>query len=207
MERSFLILPTLVLGLLIPAARATIVYSGVQNIPIPLSSGGVYLNVQSGTTAASEPATWATEPWINPFFGGVAIGNSVSLLPVITGADQIVNLALGTPINNGSGFVSGESGSSTHTGPALNQFQIGVTGYIGYKFQWPGGGGQDYYGWMGINVNNAGAGAIVNWAVQNTPNASIQAGVTGVPEPGTVIFGMACAAVGLFRRKRSGRGL
>ena len=168
-------------------ARAAIVYSGLQNIPIPVSPPavgleGVYLNLATGATANAFPADWATAPWINPFFGGVDIANSALLRPVITGADQIVNLAAGTVINGGSNFVLGESGSSTHVGAAANQFQLGTPGLIGITFKTTVGG-PDLFGWIRITARNAAPGAIVDWAYESTPGVGIAAGqITVVPE-------------------------
>lgn len=53
-------------------------------------------------------------PWFNPFFGGVFIANGDLLRPVITGTDQVVNLAAGTMIGATSNFVVGESGSTCY---------------------------------------------------------------------------------------------
>lgn len=184
-----------------PASRAAIVYSGVQDIPITQDFAGVYLNVVSGATALSQPGTWNTASWLNPFFGGVGIGNSALLLPVITGTNQIVKLAAGATIGSSSNFAPGESGSSTHVGPAANQFVVGAAGFIGYKWQ-PPGGGPDYYGWLDIEINNAGAGRIIDWAYQSAPGTGIQAGATGVPEPtSAVLLGVACAGLAIRRRR------
>ena len=168
-------------------AHAAIVYSGVQNIPIPVSPPpvgleGVYLNIATGATTTAFPADWATAPWINPFFGGVNIANSALLRPVITGADQIVNLAPGTVINGGSNFVLGESGSATHIGAAANQFQLGTQGLIGLTFKTTAAG-PDLFGWIRINARNAASGTIVDWAYESTPGVGIAAGqITAVPE-------------------------
>jgi hypothetical protein len=180
------------------------VYSGVQNIAVPQTFDGVYLNIQTGATALTEPATWNTAPWLNPFFGGVGIANSPLLQPIITGTDQIVNIAPGGIIGFGGNFGPAPSGSSTHVGPAANQFQPGVTGYIGYRFQLPGGGGSDYFGWMGVQVNNTGAGTIIDWAYQNTAGQPVAAGsISAVPEPVTTAIGLALCGVCVMRRRRS----
>ena len=207
MKRRLLLLLALLLPVTMPASRAAIVYSGVQNIPIPFDFDGVYLNIVSGATAFSQPGTWNTEQWLNPFFGGVGIANSALVLPVITGADQIVKLFAGTPIGSGSNFALGESGSSTHTGPAANQFQIGAAGFMGYKWQ-PPGGGFDYYGWLRLEVNNLGVGKITDWAYENTAGANILAGagaVAPIPEPSQACQFMLMALPGaclLVRRRR-----
>lgn len=205
MKRTLLILLT-VFPATAPTVRAAVVYSGVQNIAIPQDFSGVYLNVVSGSTAFSLPGTWNTAPWLNPFFGGVGIANSPLLMPVITGSDQIVNLPVLTTIGSGSNFALGESGSATHTGFAANQFQVGTPGFIGYRWQIPGGG-TDYYGWLRINVNTGGAGTIIDWAYDNAAGTSIDAGIgpaIPVPEPAQAsqLMLLACSSAGLLARRR-----
>ena len=88
-----------------PASHAAIIYSGVQNVPIPfdLPAGqeGVYLNIATGSTTVSYPADWSTAPWLNPFFGGVDVANSPLLRPVIT---PIVSASGGYVATHGSPY-------------------------------------------------------------------------------------------------------
>ena len=177
----------------------------MQNVPIPfaLPAGleGTYLRMSDGTLANSYPGDWSTAPWLNPFLGGVWFANSPLLRPVITGTDQIVNLALGTPIGLGNNFVAGESGSTTHVGPAANQFQIGSAGLVGFVFE-NSGGGASHYGWLRMTADNVNPGTIVDWAYETTAGASLLAGISSVPEPGTLCVGLALCAVGVLRRRR-----
>ena len=197
-------------SLLLPAclaitctARAALMYSGVQNIAVPATLEGTYLRLSDGTVSGAFPADWSTAPWLNPFFGGVDIANSPLLRPVIAGTDQIVNLAPGTVIASASNFVAGESGSTTHVGPSANQFQIGTAGIIGFVFETTVGG-PDFYGWAKVVINNAGAGSIIDWAYDNTPGTSIQAGqIAPVPEPATLAVGLLCIGAGIARRRRA----
>jgi len=53
------------------ARAANVIYSGVQDIPIPTDFAGVYLDPDTGATG------WD----INPFFGGVGIANSAAFQP------------------------------------------------------------------------------------------------------------------------------
>ena len=202
MKRHLIQSLALLLALIPSGSRAAVVYSGVQNIAIPQTFDGVYLNIQSGATAFTEPATWNTAPWLNPFFGGVGIANGSLLQPFVTGANQVVNIAPGGIIGIGGNFGPAPGGSSTHVGPASNQFQPVVTGYVGYRFQLPGAGA-DYFGWLGVQVNNVGAGTIIDWAYQNVAGQPVAAGsVSAVPEPGTAMFGLALYGVCVRRRRR-----
>lgn len=206
---KILLLPSLCAVLLAASATgAPILYSGIQNLPIPVSPEGTYLQIASGATAAGFPSDWATAPWINPFFGGVDIGNSPLLRPIITGTDQILNLQPGTVVDSGSNFVAGESGSTTHVGFGLGQFALNVPGYLGFTFQTTTGG-PAYYGWLQIEIRNSGSGKIISWAYDNTPGALIEVGATVAPEPGALtLLGLAGAVLALRRRReaRSGSG-
>lgn len=187
------------------SAQSAVVYTSTP-IPIPLDFDGVYLNPITTATTNTQPADWNTAPWLNPFFGGVYFGNDDLLRPVITGADQIVNLAAGTQIDGSSNFVAGESGSSTHIGAALNQFQLGVPGYIGFTFQ-PTVGGSTYYGWASVTFSNSGPGSINGYAYDDTPGTGILAGdIGGAPEPSRAMLLMLGLTALLARRRRSGQG-
>ena len=198
-----LILLSLLLGL---PASASVVYISTP-ISIPQDFDGVYLNPLTGVTTNAYPADWNTAPWINPFFGGTCIGNDDLLTPVITGTDQVVNLALNTVIDGSSTFAAGESGSTTHIGPGIIQFQLGTPGYIGFAVK-ATTGGPTFYGWAKVNFNNSGAGSVLEYAYEDTAGTSIPAGFTGsaAPEPGRTVFlmlgGFACA-MGRKRQPRS----
>ena len=198
-SRLPILLPILLL-IAAPATRAATIFSGILDLPIPLEFEGEYLRLDTGATAAALPADWATAPWINPFFGGVDIGNSPLLRPVITGADQILNLAPGTLIGSASTFAAGESGSSTHVGLGLGQFALGVPGYLGVAFR-STAAGPDYYGWMQIQISNTGPGKIICWAREDVSGAPIQAGAGAVPEPGTALLSLMGAGLALRRRR------
>ena len=194
---------SLVFLAMVPLAPGAVIYSGVQNLGVPQSPDGLYLNVYSGATAGAQPGSWNTAPWLNPFFGGVYIATDDLLLPVITGADQIVNLAAGTMIDGTSTFASAESGSTTHVGGGPIQFQLATPGgYMGFAFRQTVAG-PVYYGWLQLTINNASAGTIKDWAYESVAGAGIVVGATtGAPEPSRVIviiFGLASV---FLRRRR-----
>lgn len=194
------LLLALLLPLTVSAGRAaTIVYSGPLNIAVPLNLDGLYLNLYTGAASGIFPADWNTAPWLNPFFGGVDIASSALLRPVITGADQILNLAPDTAIGSGSNFALDESGSSTHVGAGAGQFTLGIPGYLGFAMQ-TAVAGPTYYGWLQIQIHNTGPGTILGWAYQDTPGTPIPAGT--VPEPaGAALYFLGLGVLGLGRRR------
>ena len=195
---SLLLLCALAVAVATPASRATIIYRGVQDFPIPFDLEGSYLRIDTGATAGALPGDWSTAPWINPFFGGVKIANSPLLRPIITGSSQILNLAVGTVIDGTSNFVAGESGSETHFGLGVGQFALNVPGYLGVTFR-STVGGPDRYGWIELQVSNLGQGKIISWAYENVSAAPIQVGAT--PEPG--VLGLLCASAGVLALRRN----
>lgn len=189
------------------SARAAVVVTTL-NAPIPLTFEGLHLNPYTGATStASSVPDWNTSPWINPFFGGVYIASGDLLLPIITGTDQIVNLAAGTVIDGSLAHTLAESGSTTHFGAGAGQFQAGVAGYIGFRMQ-PVAGGPVHYGWIKATLNNTGAGVIESYAYESTPGEPIAAGATvsGAPEPSRAVLFLAGATWGLLRRRRMRAG-
>ena len=200
------ILPLLLLlAAALPSRADLIFYSGQRNIPIPVDFEGEYLRVDTGATSATFPANWDTAPWLNPFFGGVYIANSPLLRPIITGTDQILNLASGTVIGASSNFTLGESGSTTHVGLGAEQFKTGLSGIIGFAFS-TSVDAPVRYGWMGIEINNIGAGRIIDWAYEETPGVAIVAGMSSIPEPSEalviLLLALPCMTLCLRQRRR-----
>jgi hypothetical protein len=93
---------------------------------------------------------------------------------------------------------SGWNGSETHVGAAINQFQLGTQGYIGYEFE-PDVGGLDYFGVMRVTIANDGVNALLHdWWYQSTAGAPVT-----VPEPGRMV--LLCVALTLACLRRSRR--
>ena len=93
-------------------------------------------------------------------------------------------------------------GGFAYTGaPGTGSVAAGNLSYAGFSFVV---GGNTYFGWLRMSVN-AGNMTFVSAAYNNTPGASIMAGATAVPEPGTLAgLAMGAAALGgvAWRRRR-----
>ena len=192
--RLFTLMPRFLTAFILLAAsfaQGAVIYSGIQDISVPFSPDGVYLNIATGATTTSQPGDWNSAPWINPFFGGTVLATDSLLRPVITGADQVVNLPSGALVDASNAFASGESGSVSHVGSRSNQFQLGTPGYIGFVFE-AAPGGVSHYGWLNLVIRNGDAGTIHDWAYDDTPGAAILVGNDGaVPEPSrTILLGI-----------------
>ena len=193
--------PALLLWAAASTAPAAIIYSGVQNIAVPQTFAGVYVNILTKATSFSQPGDFDSAPWINLDFGGVDISNGNALRPVIAAPDRVVNLTTAQSVGSPSNLPPGANFSSSHTGPGPDQFKMLTVGYIGYGFS-PTVGAPVQYGWAKITVNNAGNGTIHDWAYESVANTSIQVGT--VPEPAGAVFVL--LTMGGFWLRRSRRG-
>ena len=159
-------------------AVADVIYSNLQDIAIPATYDGVYLNVETGlwnTDMFSPVSGWD----INPYFGGSVLWNSPSFQPVRSGTgnmDAVLNLGTGTIVNGSSvfsTFVQGPSGdnpggpgfggSEAHLGASPGQFTAGQEGYLGFKLNGVN------HGWMRVVfTNNTGGALIKDWAYEDS---------------------------------------
>ena len=172
------------LSLALPAS-ADVIYSNLQNITIPATYDGVYLNVETGawnTDMFAPVAGWD----INPYFGGSVLFNSPDFQPVRSGTgnlDAVLNLSAGTTVGSGSIFSTflqgpgginpggpGYGGSQTHMGNGTGQFPSGTEGYFGFRLN-----GTNYGSMRVVFTNNTSGAVIKDWAY-DTSGASVQAG-------------------------------
>lgn len=180
MKRNIVYLPILWL-LTVSSAYSVIHFSGIQNIMIPTDFDGIYLDIETGNTATSDSlANWD----INFIFGGEGIGTNSGFNPIKTGVnptDPIRNLSFGTEIDANSEFYGGEfTGSSTHMGNGVEQFESGTPGYIGFLFV-SDLTGETMVGSMHVTLYNDGTpGTIHHWAWEDEADSII---VGAIPEP------------------------
>lgn len=181
--------------------QAAIISSGLRDFVITNTIDGIYLDVDGGTLVADTSPDWD----INAYVGGEALANNPSFRLVtgsITLDSPALNLTAGQIVSSASIFGSvhpgGFSGSTTHIGAGVDQFDSGSEGYLGFRLTTNGGAGP-YYGWMRVALENDGStGLIRDWAYENTGSA-ITVGV--IPEPSTCGL-LALGLTGLLRRKR-----
>ena len=158
-----------VLWIHLTPARAAVIYSGFQNLEIPTTFDGIYLDIDTGITGTSEAAGWD----INPFFGGSGVANSPAFQPDRTGtgnSDPIFRITVGATVNDARLFSTNYGGSQTHLGP---QFTDGMEGYLGFRFETNANAGP-YYGWMRVTFTGNTAGAVIkDWAYEDSGGAIV----------------------------------
>ncbi len=181
------------------SAAAAVIYSCLQNIIIPTTFDGVYVDIDNGNTSTSAILGWD----VNFFFGGVGIGGSTAFQPARDGtgvSDTVLKYALNDLID-GSLLYAGalETGSSDHLGLAPTQFQDGVEGYLGFKFTKNDSSGP-FYGWMRVTLTANTAGALLHdWAWEDSGSAIM----VGAPEPGRAALLLLALGALVMRRMRS----
>jgi len=159
--------------------HAAVIYSGVVNIPIPVSGSGVYLDVQTGVhgDSAENAPNW-----------------DVRFLP-FSSNEMVLTAAPGTGFmrNQGVGEIAGRTrldrnilvgpnsvyyGNSTaKIGELPGQWGLNSVGTLGLKFG--SSTGQTYYGWIRLRFGASAADcSIVDFAFENGAFSS---------EPGIVV--------------------
>jgi len=181
------------IGFVAEQADAAVVYSGIQNLNVPATFDGLYLNMVTGATGSlgSGVPGWDIDPWVS---GGTwrILANGGNTGGVVGVGTAATNLPVGTPIGAASAFLTAAATSA----PTGNNVIMGIR-FVNE------GTGQQHYGWVRMSnvVNPATAPAtIVDWAYESVAGANINAG-DGIPTPGAASL-LAIGAAGLVGRRR-----
>jgi len=184
-------------------AQADIVWSGIVNLDIPISTNGLYLNVVTGANNLPAPGTggttvpgWDINPWSTTGLGffNAGLGGPTGTY-VITAPGFVANLAAGTSIDGTNTFGAGTSSNTAMWN--LNS----SNNLFGFRFL-NEANNEIHFGWARISLGNTPNEVgrnIVEYAFNSTPGAAINAGA--IPEP-TSLAALALGALGLFARRR-----
>jgi len=183
-------------------ASAAVVYSGILNHPVPVTSQGTVVNFVTGVVqngAASDVPGWDVNPY------GTSANNVALLAAGGTGIMRNpgagtntfrTNLALGTVVGP-SAFFYGNSAAVI--GTAVGQWTANSEGYLGLKFI-NETTGATHYGFMALRIGaNATDRTIVGFAYETTAGTAIT--VTPVPAPAVGLIALG-AGFGARRRRR-----
>ena len=180
------------------SSDAGVVFGSLQaSINIPVTSSGLYLNVQTGQASYSESAVPGWD---------VNISGANGMNFISPGGYNFVRLnsaaSTAGPSSLGAGFVVGPqlTGAQWIAGGAANGFSLqSSNNVVGFRFA--GSDGATRYGWLRISVGQSLTGTdrrVVEYAFEATPGQLIV-----VPAPGAIALIAVSGATLLGRRRRA----
>ena len=187
-----------------PAWSATIL-SGVVDLTITADLDGIYLDLESAMLTSIDDDF--SDSQVNFFFGGDGVFSGDRFLPARIGtgsSDPVRNLPEASVVSSEMFFADpGFGGSMMHVGVGANQFENGMEGYLGFKFDRLDDGSFTF-GWMRVTLTNGSStGTVHEWAYSDTPGEIILVGGSVIPEPasGMMLLLTSCG-IAFLRRKR-----
>jgi hypothetical protein len=181
------------------AARADIIYSGPEDIPI--GSGGTSPYNLDLTGSGTTEYTFSYSATL--FSEALSIDTHANSV-VSTDGMNADRLTAGMLIGSSSPFASGSNlNIQSYKFPFGGQGQWGSqTGYLGFQFQF--GDLTTHYGWAQLDLSgfgSTGSAVLVDWAYESTADAPISAGA--VPEPASLaLLALGAVGVGAYVRSR-----
>ena len=195
-----------------PVAHGAIAVFAAQDIPIPNTFDGVYLDLETGTTDTAP----FTEADLNFFFGGSGISNDaggvIATAQFLRSGVGPIDMALSVPVGSTIGPDStvfsvntadfsmgfGASGSpNDHLGMDPGQFEPGERGFLGFSVDLDNG--PTAYGVLEVTFTpNTDGGTIHSWQYDDSGAA-----FNVVPEPSTSLLFFLGMGLCLRRRKSS----
>ncbi len=182
------------------SAQAGIVYSGPQDIQVPVGSAPFFIDFDGDSAADFAIANKASGP-------GNLLISAASAGIVSTNSPFADALSLGTPISGSSPFKGYTVMGGVVPGDPTQDFGPWADAqnqYLGVSFT--AGDSLTHYAWVEVSFPstgpNAGTATVEGWAYETDPGVGINAGA--VPEPSTLALSLlALGSVGVAALHRS----
>jgi autotransporter-associated beta strand protein len=186
-------------------ASADVIYSNLQDLEIPTTFDGIYLDVETGVNDTTGTIDWG----LNLIFGGVAVFNDTDFQPVRetdAGNGTLSNLSSGAIVNASSTFDS-SGGTGASTDHMDNTFTAATEGYIGFQLT------SGNYGWMRVVLDGSGSAFVKDWAYDNSGGTGaiatgnvLQSGSTVTVDSSSGSFTLGSALTGTQSLVKDGSG-